>query len=120
MPVSVPIFSATHRKTVESRAATTSGIVAPRGPGSLLTQAYRRHGVGESTLADLPEDGPEFVFYATSLETGTGVRITRAGLDDYKLGRYPFPEMPVAQATMGIIMVTRACHVNPSCSISST
>lgn len=40
-------------------------------------------------LADLPEpgSGPDFIFYATCLQTGSSFRFSREGLYDWKLGR---------------------------------
>jgi len=40
-------------------------------------------------LGDLPSagDGPEFIFYATCMQTGSSFRFSRDGLYDWKLGR---------------------------------
>lgn len=42
-------------------------------------------------LADLPSDGegPDFIFYATCMQTGSSFRFSRDGLYDWKLGRLP-------------------------------
>lgn len=44
---------------------------------------------GAATLAELPArgEGPDFVFYATCLQTGSSFRFSRDGLYDWKLGR---------------------------------
>lgn len=40
---------------------------------------------------------PRFLFYATSLQTGSSVRIERKRLADYKIGEIPNPDLPVAR-----------------------
>ena len=40
---------------------------------------------------------PRFLFYATSLQTGSSVRIERKRLADYKLGEIADPDLPVAR-----------------------
>jgi NTE family protein len=53
-----------------------------------------------ATLADLPKsgEGPDFVFYATCLQTGSSFRFTRDGLHDWKLGTIKELELPLATA----------------------
>src|SRR6185436_4107845 len=40
---------------------------------------------------------PRFLFYATSLQTGSSVRIERKRLADYRIGEIPNPDLPVAR-----------------------
>jgi NTE family protein len=40
---------------------------------------------------------PRFLFYATSLQTGSSVRIERKRLADYRIGEIPDPDLPVAR-----------------------
>ncbi len=40
---------------------------------------------------------PRFLFYATSLQTGSNVRIERKRLADYRIGEIPAPDLPVAR-----------------------
>jgi NTE family protein len=40
---------------------------------------------------------PRFLFYATSLQTGSSVRIERKRLADYRVGEIPNPDLPVAR-----------------------
>ncbi len=65
-----------------------------------MEQAWRRHLVGDATLADLPADGdgPRFVLNATSLQTGGLVRLARPYVADHALGRAVVPELPLARA----------------------
>jgi NTE family protein len=42
-------------------------------------------------------EAPRFLFYATSLQTGSSVRIERKRLADYKIGEIPDPDLPVAR-----------------------
>jgi NTE family protein len=44
-----------------------------------------------------PGKTPRFLFYATSLQTGSSVRIERKRLADYKIGEIPSPDLPVAR-----------------------
>jgi NTE family protein len=53
---------------------------------------------GAATLQDLPDPAtePRFVFYATSLQSGASVRMSRKHLADYRVGRIPNPTLPLA------------------------
>ena len=54
---------------------------------------------GKKTLQDLPADAaPDFVFYATNLQTGASVRMHRRYLADYRIGLIPNPKIRLAQA----------------------
>jgi NTE family protein len=63
-----------------------------------VAKRYRENLVGDATLQDLPADdeGPRFVFYATSLQTGSSVRLSRPYIADYRIGRIPDPRLPLA------------------------
>jgi len=69
-------------------------------PSYYLAQHYRRALFGNATLQDLPsaEEGPRFTIYATNLQTGVSVRMTRKRLADYRIGEIPNPETPLATA----------------------
>lgn len=56
-------------------------------------------------LADLPDpgNGPDFIFYATCLQTGSSFRFSRDGLYDWKLGR-----LPRADVTLGTALAASA------------
>jgi NTE family protein len=67
-----------------------------------VVAAYDRHLFHGATLQkDIPafEKGrtPRFLFYSTSLQTGSSVRIERKRLADYKIGAIPSPDLPVAR-----------------------
>ena len=55
---------------------------------------------GDATLQDLPDPAtePRFVFYATSLQSGASVRMSRKYLADYRVGRILDPTLPLATA----------------------
>jgi NTE family protein len=61
---------------------------------------YRDELFGGATLQDLPDPAtePRFVFYATSLQSGASVRMSRKHLADYRVGRIPDPKLPLATA----------------------
>ena len=66
-----------------------------------VTEAYDKnlfHGV---KLASIPEfekgKTPRFIFYATSLQTGSSVRMERKRIADYKIGEVQNPDLPVAR-----------------------
>ena len=65
-----------------------------------VAKRYREGLFGDATLQDLPADGegPRFVFYATSLQTGSSVRLSRPYIADYRIGRIPNPRLPLAMA----------------------
>jgi NTE family protein len=83
----------------------TAGLLGALSPFSTmadeLAEAYDDHLFSGCTLQQLPvaEPGqtPRFVFYATSLQTGSGVRISRNYLADYKVGRIDKPDFPLAR-----------------------
>ena len=58
-----------------------------------VTEKYDEHLFHDARLADIPsfEKGktPRFIFYATSLQTGSSVRIEKKRLADYRVGEIP-------------------------------
>ena len=67
--------------------------------GDKVADMYSKRLYGNKTLDDLPTPGkgPEFIFYASSLQTGAGVRISKNYLRDYKVGEIPNPGLPIAK-----------------------
>jgi len=61
---------------------------------------YREELFGDATLQDLPDPAtePRFVLYATSLQSGASVRMSRKYLADYRVGLIPNPTLPLATA----------------------
>jgi NTE family protein len=59
---------------------------------------YREELFGDATLQDLPDPAtePRFVLYATSLQSGASVRMSRKYLADYRVGLIPNPTLPLA------------------------
>ena len=77
-----------------------SGIFSFRKSiGDKIAEAYAKRLFGSSTLQDIPDlnEGPEFIFYATSMQTGASVRITKERIADYKVGEWPNPRLSMAQ-----------------------
>jgi NTE family protein len=78
-----------------------AGFIDPfRRPIELIASHYRRGLFGEKTLQDLPSDneGPRFTIYATNLQTGVSVRLSRPYLADYRLGKIDTPHIQLATA----------------------
>ena len=78
------------------------GILSPfSSKADKLIKAYDKHLYNGYTLQQLPEPEPgktpRFVFYATNLQTGASVRISRKYLADYKVGRINKPDFPLAK-----------------------
>ncbi|MBF0173130.1 MAG: patatin-like phospholipase family protein [Magnetococcales bacterium] len=62
--------------------------------GEKLDHAYAKRLFGKATLQNLPDPQhgvPRFTFYATNLQTGASVRMSRAYLGDYRIGRIEQP-----------------------------
>jgi NTE family protein len=81
--------------------ALLSGIILPWTTiGDRVAWFYARRLYKKTTLQDIPSigEGPEFIFYATSLQTGSSVRIAKASIDDFKIGTWPTPEITLAKA----------------------
>ncbi|RLA16349.1 MAG: patatin-like phospholipase family protein [Gammaproteobacteria bacterium] len=81
--------------------AIIKGLLWPfASAGDFVADSYDRHLFHGATLQDLPADGegPRFIFYGTSYQTGVSVRLTRRYLSDYKLGRLPNPDLPLSKA----------------------
>ncbi|MDE2448258.1 MAG: patatin-like phospholipase family protein [Gammaproteobacteria bacterium] len=87
------------------RKAILCGLIPFVSAAGVARRAYERGLVKlvdgrVATLADLPTsgDGPEFIFYATCLQTGSSFRFTRDGLHDWKLGRLPRTDVTLGTA----------------------
>jgi len=67
--------------------------------GDRVADLYAKWLFGNATLQDIPKPGggPEFIFYATSLQTGSGVRISQDAICDYKVGKLLHPKLPLAK-----------------------
>lgn len=69
-------------------------------PIDLLDKRYRRYLFGKATLQDLPTDkeGPRFIIYATSFQTGASVRFSKPYMAEYHLGQILDPEILLSTA----------------------
>lgn len=67
--------------------------------GDKVADKYSQRLFGSKTLQDIPTpgEGPEFIFYAASLQTGDGVRISKNYIRDYKVGKLPYPQFSLAK-----------------------
>lgn len=77
-----------------------SGLLLPFTTiGDKVARRYARRLFGTKSLQDIPTpgEGPEFIFYATSLQTGVSVRFSKASIADYKVGELPNPQLPMAK-----------------------
>lgn len=83
----------------------SAGLIGALSPFSSIpdeiAEAYDKHLFRGVTLQQLPaaEPGktPRFVFYATNLQTGASVRISRKYLADYKVGKIDAPDLPLSR-----------------------
>jgi NTE family protein len=81
--------------------AVISGAALPRVRISdRVEAAYEKHLFGDFQLQQLPsdEEGPRFVFNATSLQTGALFRFSRPYMADYLVGRFLAPRVSLAKA----------------------
>lgn len=66
-----------------------------------VVAAYDKHLFHGADLQDtpafMPGRAPRFLFYATSLQTGSSVRMERKRLADYKIGEIPNPKLPITR-----------------------
>lgn len=82
-------------------AAGLAGLLPGVSGARIAASRYRQHLFGEATLQALPDAGPlapRFLFYATSLQSGASVRLSKEYLADYKVGMLPAPEVRLADA----------------------
>jgi NTE family protein len=83
------------RRSVDVRAAGEGLLLPFRRASDAVADEYRRHLFEAKTLQDLP-DTPNFVFMATNLQTGRGVRFSKAYLGDYLIGLVRSPMISLA------------------------
>jgi NTE family protein len=80
--------------------AAVEGLLPGKTGADVTASAYDEHLFHGARLGDLPAGPgePAFLFYATSLQTGASVRMTRDFLSDWKVGRLPSPPISLATA----------------------
>lgn len=81
------------------RGAVIGGILLPGSISDRVAAQYRNVLFGDATLQNLPTDaeGPRFVFNATSVQTGSLVRMSRPYLADYRVGMIKDPKIGLAE-----------------------
>lgn len=82
------------------RGAIIGGTLLPGTIHDRVTGSLQRHGFGDATLADLPDDkaGPRFVINATNVQTGSLWRFSRPYMGDYRIGLIREPRVLLAKA----------------------
>jgi NTE family protein len=73
------------------------GALLPGSIGSRVAHSYRRHLFGDTSLQELP-DRPQFIFNASSLQSGELVRLSKLYLWDWRVGEVDRPGLPLAVA----------------------
>ncbi len=84
-------------KTIDE-GSIVGGIFLPGSIADKVTDAYRKHLFGESTLQDLPPDPPRFVINATNVQSGALWRFSRPYMADYRVGLITDPTLELAVA----------------------
>jgi NTE family protein len=71
-----------------------------KSASEMLVDRYQKHLYGDATLQDFPSknEGPIFVIYATSLQTGVSVRLSKPYIGEYTLGLLRDPHIKIAKA----------------------
>lgn len=69
-------------------------------PGIFLKACYRKHLFGNATLQSLPtsKKGPEFIIYATNIQSGVSFWFSQKKIGDYRIGYQSKPEISLATA----------------------
>ncbi|MDQ1746085.1 MAG: hypothetical protein QOD07_348 [Frankiaceae bacterium] len=74
------------------------GLLEPLSSiGDHVAAAYRKHLFGDDSLQALP-DRPRFVINSTNLASGELFRFSKPYAADWRVGRIPSPDLPVATA----------------------
>lgn len=73
------------------------GTLITHSVGRQIATAYAHHLFGDATLQDLP-DAPVFVINATSVETGSLWRFSKARARDWRIGEIARPTFRIADA----------------------
>lgn len=94
-------FGAVLGMGVDATAAAWDALNPFPTPSEELIEAYDEKLFDGKTLQDLPDaeaGDPCFTLYATNMQTGVSVRMTRRRLLDYRLGEVEKPDIPLARA----------------------
>ncbi len=103
------------------RGAILGGIFLPGTISDRVSAQYREILFGKATLQNLPTDdeGPRFIFNATSVQTGSLVRMSRPYLADYRVGMIKNPKIGLAEVVAASsafppVLSPAEIDVNPS------
>ena len=65
--------------------------------GDKVAKAYDERLFKGASIQSLSDAAPHFLFYGTNYQTGSSIRLEKSGISDYKLGKYPAPDIPIAK-----------------------
>lgn len=75
-----------------------SGIFSFRDTiGDKVAKAYNRRLFHDAQIQSLTDDAPDFLFYGTNYQTGASLRMQKSAISDYKIGKYPSPDISMAK-----------------------
>jgi len=88
-------------KSIDVSSVIIGGLSPFSSIADQVAHAYDKHLYDGATLQSLPPpvsgQAPRFLFYASSLQTGSSVRMDRRRFADYKIGEIPSPDLPLAR-----------------------
>jgi len=79
--------------------AVLSGLLSFKDTiGDKVAKAYDSKLFLGATIQSLSDNSPDFLFYGTNYQTGSSLRIEKSAISDYKIGKYPNPDISMAKA----------------------
>lgn len=88
-------------KSIDVSSVIIGGLSPFSSIADQVAHAYDKHLFEGATLQTLPAPvsglAPRFLFYASSLQTGSSVRMDRRRFADYKIGEIPSPDLSLAR-----------------------
>jgi NTE family protein len=89
------------QKSIDVSAVIVGGLSPLSNIVDQVVHAYDKHlyhgATLQSTPSPVPGQVPRFLFYASSLQTGSSVRMDRRRFADYKIGEIPSPNLSLAR-----------------------
>lgn len=97
--IATPIYNLCNH-TIDTPSILRGTISVFSTVGDFMTARYKKYLFGNAMLEDLPnkKEGPLFIIYASNLQTGSSVRLSRPYLFDYKIGMIKYPKLSLAEA----------------------
>ena len=78
--------------------AVMSGLLSFKDTiGDKVAKAYDSKLFLGATIQSLSDNSPDFLFYGTNYQTGSSLRIEKSAISDYKIGKYPNPDISMAK-----------------------